>query len=51
MTWRKTAFMSQARVSLRMMTKQSNNMDNTDLEIEKVEMFSEIGKAVMKFAC
>lgn len=24
-------------------------MDNTDLEIEKVEMFSAIGKAVMKF--
>ena len=24
-------------------------MDNTDLEIEKVEMLSSIGKAVMKF--
>ena len=42
-------FVSQARVSLRMTTKQPSNMDNTDLEIEKVEMLSSIGKAVMKF--
>ena len=42
-------FVSQARVSLRMTTKQPSNMDNTDLEIEKVEMLISIGKAVMKF--